>query len=123
MGDGTNYEYVYVTAGHNTGDQREAVIYLVSASSSLEIKALQSAGIFEIGEPMITGSVRINSATRATLDIPYTKASGTERIRVTAQFSGEAAGGLDLPAYETTIEEEGDGTISAPLSGTPHQYG
>lgn len=123
VGDGTNYEYVYVTAQHNTGEEREAIIHLVSGTSSLEIKALQSAGIFEIGEPVITGSVRINSATRATLDIPYSKASGTEQIRVTAQFSGEAAGGLSLPAYETTIEEEGDGTISAPLAGTPTSMG
>lgn len=123
VGDGTAYQYVYVTAAHNAGDARDAVIYLCSSGSSLEITAHQDAGFFGVGEPVISGALRINSATRATLDIPYTKASGGEQIRITARLSGEAAPGIELPAYETTIEQEGDGTISAPFSGTPSTMG
>lgn len=123
VGDGTTYQYVYVTAAHNTGAARDAVINLRSASGSLEIAAHQSAGIFELGEPVVSGALRINAPARATLEIPYTKASGSEYIRVTARLSGEAAPGIDFPEYETTIEQTGDGTISAPFSGTPTSLG
>lgn len=123
VGDGTSYQYVYVTAAHNTGDVRKTVIELRSPNSTLEIAVQQNAGIFEIGMPAISGALRINAAARATLDIPYTKASGGERIRVTARISGEAAAGIELPAYETTIDQEGDGTVSAPFSGTPAAMG
>lgn len=91
-GPGNTIEYATVTATAepNTGEERSAMIYLESVDGiSLEIKATQAAGIFEIGEPSLAGAFRLNSAPNATIDVPYDKAQGGEEIVVKAKLSGE----------------------------------
>lgn len=119
IGDGISAQTVTVTAAHNTENSRSAIIRLLSVNGqAVEIAAEQGAGIFELGTPSIRGSIRVNSTSRATIDIPYSKAQGGERIRISTTLSGEAAAGLSIADAEQQIEKAGNGTISVPIRGT-----
>lgn len=122
-GDGTSYQTVAVTAEHNSGAEREAIIYLSSSSSTLEITAIQGAGVFEVKSPVIEGAFRINNVITAKVLVPYSKAQGGEQIKVVASVEGEASAGISFEDYTVTIDSEGDGNISAPFSGTPSAMG
>lgn len=125
-GPGSREEYITVTATAqaNTGDSRSAIIYLESNDgTSLEIKAVQAAGIFEIGDPVLGGTFRIGTAPNATIDIPYTKAQGGEEVSVRATISGDAADGITFAEYKGTIPAAGNGSLSAPFAGAPTTMG
>ena len=119
VGDGNTYTIVTVTAEANEGAERSAVIYLQSSGKKLEIAATQEAGFFELGEPVLGGAFRVNVDPVASVDVPYRKAKGGETVKVTAVLSGPGSAGLAFSEYETTIASSGDGTVSAPFSGTP----
>lgn len=118
-GDGNAYTTVTVTAEANSGDERSAVIYLEGSGKKLTIDAVQEAGFFELGDPVLGGAFRVNIDPVASIDVPYRKAKGGESVKVTAVFSGPGSAGLVFNEYETVIAASGDGTISAPFSGTP----
>lgn len=119
VGDGNTYTTVTVTAEPNPGDERTAVIYLESSGKKLEINAVQEAGFFELGEAVLGGAFRVNVEPVASIDVPYRKAKGGETVKISAVLSGPGSAGLVFNEYETVIEASGDGTVSAPFSGTP----
>lgn len=125
-GPGNTIEYATVTATAepNTGEERSAMIYLESVDGiSLEIKATQAAGIFEIGEPSLAGAFRLNSAPNATIDVPYDKAQGGEEIVVKAKLSGEGAQGIEYKESKLVVPSSGKGSVSATFSGIPQKMG
>lgn len=122
-GNGTDYQIVTVTATANVSGQRQAIIYLESSTSILEITATQDAGIFTLGTPSLSGTFRLNTASGATIDIPYSKAQGGEVIKVNVVLSGEGANGLKVEPFEYTIPTSGSDIISIPFSGIPSTMG
>lgn len=124
VGDGKQYQTVTVIADRNAGEAREAIITVVGATrgDAVEIKVSQDAGIFEVAEPTIDGSLNEKVPSSASISINYTKALGGENVTIAATFEGDNYG-LSIENYSTTVEAEGDGTWKVPISGTPTQMG
>ncbi|MCF0173787.1 MAG: fibronectin type III domain-containing protein [Bacteroidales bacterium] len=118
-GDGVNAQVVTAKATHNAGEVRTATITVTTPSGqSVQITATQASGIFEIKAPYVSGAIKINAPSRASIDIPFNKAQGTEKIKVSATIDGEAAQGLTIETYDGVIGLEGNGVFSVPISGT-----
>ena len=123
VGNGRDYQYVTVTAQRNAGVARTGYVYIQPKNSNaqpLKISVKQADGIFSVAEPKIGGILRSGSPSAGELVIEYDKAFGGEKIVVKSSLSGDAADGLAIrEEYETEIPEEGSGTISVPITGTP----
>ena len=124
VGDGKEYQTVTVIADRNAGEAREAIITVVGATrgDAVEIKVSQEAGIFEVGDPVISGSLKEKVPSTASIEISYTKALGGEEVTVEASFEGDNYG-LSVEKYSTTVEAEGDGAWKVPIEGTPTKMG
>lgn len=123
VGNGKDYQWVTVTARRNAGKARMGYVYLQPKNSNaqpLEISVKQADGIFSVEEPKIDGILRSGTPSTGELVIAYDKAFGGEKIVVKSSLGGDAADGLAIrETYETQIQEEGSGTISVPITGTP----
>ncbi len=94
VGNGTDYQYLNITAERNTGDAREAVVYLRESGSqqALEIAVSQDAGIFEVSKPELRGDIKQNVESSAYIVVPYLKAVGGESVVIETVLSGVSAG-------------------------------
>lgn len=121
VGNGTEYQWVTVTASRNAGDRRTGYLYLVpSQGGEVKIEIVQADGHFAVEDPVITGALKANAESSAALEIAYDKAFGGEKVQIAASLEGDAATGLMIrPLFETVIEREGSGKITVPLTGTP----
>lgn len=123
IGNGKEYQYVTIKAQRNAGAARTGSVYLRPKNSNaepLEITVKQADGFFSVAEPTIEGTLKSGSPSAAEILIAYDKAFGGEKIVVMAALSGDASSGLAVKEeYETTIPEEGSGTVSIPITGTP----
>lgn len=124
VGNGSDYQYVTITAQRNPGDKRTGYLYLNAGGKEVAIEVSQADGHFSVEDPVISGSMRSGSESAASLDIAYDKAFGGEQVEIVASLEGAAAAGLAIePDYLTEIEREGSGTISVPITGTPSSLG
>lgn len=123
IGNGKEYQYVTVTAQRNAGKARTGYVYIQPKNSTvqpLKISVKQTDGIFSVAKPAIGGLLKSGSPSNGELVVEYDKAFGGEIIVIKASLGGEASDGLAIrEEYETTIPEEGSGTISVPITGTP----
>lgn len=124
VGNGKDYQWINVIADRNKEGEREAVITISGAtrSEAVEIKVTQDAGIFEIGEPSISGSLNEGVESSASLVIDYKKALGSEKVILEAAFEGDNFG-LSIGKEEFEVETEGEGSWKLPISGTPDHMG
>lgn len=59
-------------------------------------------------DPVISGSLKSNTESAATLEIAYDKAFGEEIVEIEATLDGPAAEGLSISSpYQSVIEREG----------------
>lgn len=125
VGNGTEYQWVTVTARRNAGDRRTGYLYLTPAhGEEVKIEIVQADGHFAVEEPVIAGALKANAESSASLEIAYDKAFGGEVVQIAASLEGVSAAGLSIrPVYETVIEREGSGKISVPITGTPLALG
>lgn len=125
VGNGSDYQYLVMTANRNTGDARQTTVYLRQAGSqeSIEITVKQAAGIFEVSSPSVKGDVKQNVASSAYVSVPYLKAVGGENVVIEATLSGVTDGLSIESPYTTVIEKEGDGSIILPIEGTAVEMG
>lgn len=122
IGNGSSYQYVTVTASRNAGAVRTGTIVLSSRGGAGEqaITVTQDDGTFSVGVPEISGTLRSGKPSAAMLVVGYDKAFGGEALVVKTALEGAGAEGLSVAEiYETTIEEEGGGSVSIPIGGTP----
>lgn len=124
-GNGSDYQYLVMTASRNTGDARQTTVYLrqAGAQESIEITVKQAAGIFEVQTPQLKGDVKQNVASSAYISIPYLKAVGGENVVIEATLSGVTQGLSIESPYTTVIGKEGDGALSLPIEGTAAEMG
>lgn len=124
-GNGSDYQYLVMTANRNTGAARETKVYLRQSGSedSIEITVKQAAGIFEVSTPSIKGDVKQNVASSAYISVPYLKAVGGETAVIESTMSGVTDGLSIQSPYTTVIEKEGDGSLSLPIEGTATEMG
>lgn len=81
-GNGRDYQWVTVTAERNAGDKRTGYIYLKPANGEeIKIEVAQADGHFSVKDPVISGSLKSNTESAATLEIAYDKAFGEESWR------------------------------------------
>lgn len=125
VGNGRDYQYVTITAQRNPGDKRTGYLYLCSSDGvETAVAVSQAEGYFSVEDPVISGTLRSGVESTASLNIVYDKAFGGEQVLVESTLEGAAAAGLEIDgAYETVIENEGSGTISVPITGTPSGLG
>ena len=125
VGNGSDYQYLVMTANRNTGEARQTTVYLRQANSqeALEITVKQAAGIFEVSNPSIKGDVKQNVASSAYISVPYLKAVGGENVVIEAELSGVTDGLSIQSPYTTVIQKEGDGQLSLPIEGTAVEMG
>ncbi len=125
VGNGSEYQYLVMTANRNTGDERQTIVYLRQAGSqeSLEITVKQAAGIFEVSTPALKGDIKQNVESTAYISIPYLKAVGGEQAVIEASLSGVTEGLSIESPYTTVIEKEGDGSLQLPITGTAVEMG
>lgn len=125
VGNGTDYQYLNITAERNTGDAREAVVYLRESGSqqALEIAVSQDAGIFEVSKPELRGDIKQNVESSAYIVVPYLKAIGGESVVIETVLSGVSAGLAVESPWTTAIDKEGDGQLTLPLTGTAQEMG
>lgn len=125
VGNGSDYQYLVMTANRNTGTARQTTVYLrqAGAQEAIEITVKQAAGIFEVSTPSLKGDVKQNVASSAYISIPYLKAVGGENVVIEATLSGVTEGLSVESPYTTVIEKEGDGSLSLPISGTAVEMG
>lgn len=122
-GNGDEYQWVELTAQRNPGDRRSGVLYLISGGNEYPVTVTQADGHFSIEDPVITGTLKSGTTSGAVLSITWDKAFGGEEITVTSLLSG-ASEGLEIEnEYSTVIEQEGSGSISIPITGTPAALG
>ena len=70
-----------VTAERNAGDKRTGYIYLKPANGEeIKIEVAQADGHFSVKDPVISGSLKSNTESAATLEIAYDKAFGEEIV-------------------------------------------
>lgn len=121
VGNGTDYQYVTVTASRNAGAARKGMVVLVPRVGAEQTIAItQEDGTFSVLEPEISGTLRSGASSSAMLVVGYDKAFGGEKLLVKTTLSGAGADGLGVvESYETTIEEEGSGSVSIPIEGAP----
>ncbi len=122
-GNGSDYQFVTITAKRNPGNKRTGTLHLIAGGESHSISVTQEDGHFSVSEPVISGVLKSGSASNAELLINYDKAFGGEKVSVTSKLSGSSQGLSIQEKYETTIEKEGNGNISIPISGTPETIG
>lgn len=127
VGNGKEYQYITVTAQRNADKARTGYVYLApkeSAAEPLKITVRQADGIFSVKKPSIAGTIKSGSPSTGELLVEYDKAFGGEKIEIMAALSGDGSDGLEIrDSYETTIPEEGSGTVSIPITGTPSFLG
>lgn len=122
-GNGDDYQWVELTAKRNPGDRRSGVLYLISGGNEYPVEVTQADGHFSIEDPVISGTLKSGSTSGASLTVSYDKAFGGEEIVITATLSG-ASEGLEIEQeYTATIEQEGSGSLSIPITGTPAALG
>lgn len=93
-GNGRDYQWVTVTAERNAGDKRTGYIYLKPANGEeIKIEVAQADGHFSVKDPVISGSLKSNTESAATLEIAYDKAFGEEIVEIEATLDGPAARG------------------------------
>lgn len=123
-GNGKDYQYVTVTAEHNTGDERTGVIKLSGGGIESEISVVQENGLFELGTPTLQGKLlQGEEANMVYIAIPYKKSGGTEKMSATITLSGEASGGLSVEDINDLVLTQGDNIAKAVISGTPASIG
>ncbi|MDE6140829.1 MAG: fibronectin type III domain-containing protein [Alistipes sp.] len=125
VGNGSDYQYLVMTANRNTGEARQTTVYLRQANSqeALEITVKQAAGIFEVSNPSLKGDIKQNVESSAYISIPYVKAIGGEVAVIETSLSGVADGLTIESPYTTVIQKEGDGQLSLPIEGTAMEMG
>lgn len=121
-GNGKDYQTITVTAAGNTSAARSATIILQDAKNSLEITATQASGQFVLGTPSLGGSARLNSPSNLTVDVAYSKAQGTEEVKIEGVLTGIASEGLLFETYSGK-PSAGNGVVSAPIGGIPVAMG
>ena len=122
-GNGDDYQWVELTAKRNPGDRRSGVLYLISGGNEYPVEVTQADGNFSIEDPVISGTLKSGSTSGASLTVSYDKAFGGEEIVITTTLSG-ASEGLEIEQeYTATIEQEGSGSLSIPITGTPAALG
>lgn len=134
VGNGSDYQWVTVTAQRNSAAKRTAWVYLKGAGrNEVKIEVSQDDGFFKIPAPMnpnapaapaISGTIKAGFESEGTLDLKYDKAFGGEQIQILSELSGEGAVGLSIAdTYDALIEREGSGMISIPITGLPEVSG
>jgi len=122
-GDGKEYQWIEIQAERNPGDKRTGKLFLIGGGKEQEITVTQADGHFSVGDPVVSGSLKAGVESTASLEIKWDKAFGGENISIAAKLGG-ASEGLSIQALtETTIEKEGNGSLSIPISGTPASLG
>lgn len=128
-GDGQTYQKVEVTCLSNSGDQRQGVIYLSGGSQSdVKVTVDQANGIFEWlhyanGNYLdLQDQLILSANSSAFIKIPYTKATGNEKVNIQVSLSGKGAVGLQVPMTSGTLES-GDGFLQIPVQGIPTTQG
>ena len=117
-----------LVAGCEKGPQevplkRDTDAILISGGNEYPVTVTQADGHFSIEDPVITGTLKSGTTSGAVLSITWDKAFGGEEITVKSQLGG-ASEGLEIEEeYTMTIEQEGSGSISIPITGTPAALG
>ena len=122
-GDGSEYQWIEISAERNTGDKRTGKLYLIGGDMEQVITVTQADGHFSISSPTVNGVLKAGEETNATLDISWDKAFGGEKITIDAGLKGASDGLSIASSTEHTIEKEGNGSLSIPISGTPSSLG
>lgn len=123
IGDGKEYQWIEILAERNSGDRRTGTLYLIGGGQEQAISVTQADGHFSVSDPVISGTLKAGEASSATLEISWDKAFGAEEVSVSAKLGGASEGLSIEPLTEYTIEKEGNGSLSIPLSGTPTSLG
>lgn len=123
IGDGKEYQWIEILAERNSGDRRTGTLYLIGGGQEQAISVTQADGHFSVSDPVISGTLKAGEASSATLEISWDKAFGAEEVSVSAKLGGASEGLSIEPLTEYTIEKEGNGSLSIPLSGTPASLG
>lgn len=122
-GDGEEYQWIEILAERNPGDKRTGTIYLIGGGQERAITVTQADGHFSVTDPVISGTLKAGEASTAALDIKWDKAFGNESVSISAKLGGASEGVSIEPLTEYTIEKEGSGSLSIPISGTPTSLG
>lgn len=125
VGNGSDYQYLVMTASRNTGEARSTTVYLrqSGAQSALEITVKQDAGIFEVSNPSLKGDIKQNVESSAYISVPYLKAVGGENVVIETSMTGVTTGLSIESPWTAVIEKEGDGSLSVPVEGTAVDMG
>ena len=126
--DTDTYQKITVTCDQNVSDERTATIYLHGCGEeNVAIAIKQENGIFE-WKPFdngqrfgVSGLLKLNAESEASLRIPYIKAVGTEKYTVSVTQTG--GNGLTAAAGSYSISSPGNGFIEIPLHGHRDQTG
>jgi len=119
-GNGKDYQYVTVTAAHNSGDERTAIIKLSGGGIDSEIAVTQENGLFELGSPSLDGRLlQGEEVNMANIVIPYKKSGGTEKMSAEITVSGPGANGIEVENIVDLVLTEGNGSAMAIISGKP----
>lgn len=127
-GSPDTYQKITVTCDQNVSDERTATIYLHGCGEeNVAIAIKQENGIFE-WKPFdngqrfgVSGLLKLNAESEASLRIPYIKAVGTEKYTVSVTQTG--GNGLTAAAGSYSISSPGNGFIEIPLTGTATKQG
>lgn len=127
-GSPDTYQKITVTCDQNVSDERTATIYLHGCGEeNVAIAIKQENGIFE-WKPFdngqrfgVSGLLKLNAESEASLRIPYIKAVGTEKYTVSVTQTG--GNGLTAAAGSYSISSPGNGFIAIPLTGTATKQG
>lgn len=127
-GSPDTYQKITVTCDQNVSDERTATIYLHGCGEeNVAIAIKQENGIFE-WKPFdngqrfgVSGLLKLNAESEASLRIPYIKAVGTEKYTVSMTQTG--GNGLTAAAGSYSISSPGNGFIAIPLTGTATKQG
>jgi hypothetical protein len=122
-GDGKTWQEIHVSAGRNTGNERNNKITIVANGKELSVAVVQHK-IISFETPSIQGTLMSETALENVfLNIPYKNALGSETFTVSVAVSGAAADGIqpvtNYPVSLTGIQ----GSFDIPITGSPSTYG
>lgn len=123
-GDGETFQKVTVTVSRNQGEARKGTFRIMSKDGAWDapVEVTQENGQFRIDNPSVYGTLARGEEAAASLLIKYYKATGKEKITVTASVDG--MGGLSIaPTTVYEVPGEGDGSFSIAFKGAPVAMG
>ncbi|MEG1699983.1 MAG: BACON domain-containing protein [Alistipes sp.] len=123
VGNGSDYQYVTVTAERNAGDKRVGYVYVRPTNGEeLKITVTQADGHFSIEKPVVEGDVKMNRVSSGLLVVAYDKAFSGQKVEIATTLSGISGLTVKTP-FEGVIEQEGRGQFAIPITGTATAMG